>query len=260
MSGKNNLPIPLNYIAAFLRTIWFAWLLIWFVFTGIIAFAFYIVVFNLFTGKRKIWITFYVTKWWGRFLMGGIGIFMRAKGTEFLDKNQTYILVSNHLSMVDIPVCMSTCPIPFSFLAKKEVDKMPFVGYLARNMHVYVDRKSPESRIESMETMRKHLNEKSSIHLFVEGTRNKSNAPLQKFHKGAFALAVETQKPIAVMVIIGSERGINPRLKFQAAPALPLAVWTKPISTEGMTEEDIPKLMEMVRERMLSVLKEYNRA
>ncbi len=256
---KNKIS-PFYYIFLPLRVLCFVWLLLWFAITGIIALAFYVVIFNLFKGKRKVWATFYVTKWWGRFLMGGIGVFMRAKGIEHLDKNQTYVLVSNHLSMVDIPVCMSTCPVPFSFLAKKEVDNIPFVGYLARNMHVYVDRKSPESRAESLERMRRHLEEKSSIHLYVEGTRNKSKEPLLKFHKGAFSLAVETQKPIAVMVIIDSDKSMNPHYSFQAAPALPFAVWTAPISTQGMTESDIPALMQEVRERMLSVLKQYGRA
>ena len=82
------------------------------------------VIFNFFKGKRKTLVTFYVTKWWGRILMAGMGIYTIAKGTDKLDKNQRYVLVSNHLSMVDIPVCMSSCPVPFSFLAKKEVDKM----------------------------------------------------------------------------------------------------------------------------------------
>ena len=118
---KFKIPIPFDYIAALLRTLWFGWLLIWFAFTGILAILCYLIVFNLFNGKRKVWATFYITKWWGRFLMGGIGVFMHSKGSKHLDKNKTYILVSNHLSMVDIPVCMSTCPVPFSFLAKKEV-------------------------------------------------------------------------------------------------------------------------------------------
>jgi 1-acyl-sn-glycerol-3-phosphate acyltransferase len=243
-----------------LRIIWFIWILIWFFITGVFAFSIYLIVFNFFKGRNKILTTFYVTKWWGKILMAGMGIFVRARGTEKLDKKQTYVLVSNHLSMVDIPVCMGSCPVLFSFLAKKEVDKIPFVGYLARNMHVYVDRKSPESRVKSMENMRKHLDEKGSIHLFVEGTRNKGPEPLKKFHNGAFSLAIEAQKPIAVLVIIGSEKTINPNYSFQASPGLPIAVWTEPISTEGMGSGDVPKLSEMVRERMLTVLKEYGRA
>jgi 1-acyl-sn-glycerol-3-phosphate acyltransferase len=250
----------LFYLFMPLRVIWFIWILLWFAFTGIIAFLFYLVIFNFFKGKRKTLVTFYVTKWWGRILMAGMGIYTIAKGTDKLDKNQRYVLVSNHLSMVDIPVCMSSCPVPFSFLAKKEVDKIPFVGFLARNAHVYVDRKSPQSRLKSMDIMRKHLNETASILLFVEGTRNITDQPLMKFHSGAFNIAIETQKPIAVLVIIGSEKTMNPRYGFQAAPGLPIAVWTDPIPTEGMTLSDIPKLSETVRERMLAILKEYGKA
>jgi 1-acyl-sn-glycerol-3-phosphate acyltransferase len=37
--------------------------------------------------------------------------------------------------------------------------------------------------------------------LYPEGTRNKTNEPLQRFHDGAFKLAVETQKQIIPAVI-----------------------------------------------------------
>ena len=70
------------------RVIWFIWILIWFFITGIIAFPINIVVFNIFKGKRKVLITFFVTKWWGKILMAGMGIFVRAKGTEKLDKSR----------------------------------------------------------------------------------------------------------------------------------------------------------------------------
>ncbi len=250
----------LYYLFLPLRVFWFFWLLTWFLITGIVAFICYLLIFNVFRGRRKIMATFYVTKWWGRVLMGGVGVFMPAQGSNHLDKSQTYVLVSNHLSMVDIPVCMSSCPVPFSFLAKKEVDKMPVVGYLARNMHVYVDRKSEESRKQSLENMRNHLDQNSSIHLYVEGTRNKGDEPLQPFHKGAFRLAIETQKPIAVLVIIGSEKALNPRYPYQASPAIAKAIWTPPIPTQGLSMEDIPQLEELVRNRMLEVLKAHKRA
>ena len=108
--------------------------------------------------------------------------------------------------------------------------------------------------------MRKHLNETGSIHLYVEGTRNKTSEPLLKFHSGAFNIAIETQKPVAVLVIIDSDKTMSPKYAFQASPGLPIAVWTAAIETEGMTLDDVPKLSEMVRERMMTVLKEYGRA
>lgn len=249
-----------SYISRPLRVLWFIWFMIWFFTTGILALLFYVLIFNLFRGRSKTMATFYVTKYWGRILMGGIAVFMPAEGTQHLDKKKSYVLVSNHLSMVDIPLCMSSCPVPFSFLAKKEVDKIPVVGYLARNMHVYVDRKSEASRQQSMENMRAHLNDNRSIHLFVEGRRNKGNEPLQRFHKGAFRLAIETQKPIAVLVIVGSENALNPRLKFQASPAIAKAVWTEPIETEGMSMKDLPELQSQVKKRMLEVLKADGKA
>lgn len=236
------------------RKIWFLWVLLWFLFTGIVATIFYLIIFNFFDISKKYESSYFITKLWGKALLFGMGVIVKSYGKDNLDKKQKYIIVSNHLSMVDIPISMSSCPIPFSFLAKIEVDKIPFVGYLARNMHVLVDRKSTESRVKSLEVMNSHLNNKGSIHIFVEGTRNKSEQPLLKFHNGAFNLAVKSHFPIAVLVILNSEKIISPLKSFQASPGIVKAIWLEPISTMGYSEKEIPILSEIVREKMLDTL------
>jgi 1-acyl-sn-glycerol-3-phosphate acyltransferase len=238
------------------KFIWFLWICIWFALTGIIATFFYVFVFNFYRNDKKIKNTFIITKCWGNLLLTGMGVSVKKIIKKEFQKNENYVIVSNHLSMVDIPVSTSVCPVTFSYLAKKEVDKIPFVGYLARNMHVYVDRKSTESRLKSMEVMQKHLNS-SSIHLFVEGTRNKSKEPLLKFHNGAFLLAIQTQKPIAVLVLVGTNKILKPGDFFQASPGFVKAILVDTIPTKGMNNDDLPSLSEKVRNVMLDTLKEY---
>jgi 1-acyl-sn-glycerol-3-phosphate acyltransferase len=238
--------IPLNFI-------WFIWICIWFAFTGVMATFCYVFIFNFYKNKQKKKYTFIITKSWGNVLLLGMGVKIKKIVNRELLKDENYIIVSNHLSMVDIPVSTSVCPVTFSYLAKKEVDKIPFVGYLARNMHVYVDRKNVDSRLKSMEKMKTHL-DSSSIYLFVEGTRNITKDPLLKFHNGAFSLAVETQKPIAILVLIGTDKILNPRKIFQASPGFVNAVWVDIIETKGLSNSDIPFLTELVRKKMIETL------
>jgi 1-acyl-sn-glycerol-3-phosphate acyltransferase len=65
---------------------------------------------------------------WGRMLLAASLIRVRAEGLERLDPRATYVFVSNHQSLMDIPAILSTLPHQFRFFAKKGLYKVPFVG------------------------------------------------------------------------------------------------------------------------------------
>jgi 1-acyl-sn-glycerol-3-phosphate acyltransferase len=248
-----------KFLTSIFQHIWFFWTVLVLFTTGLIALVAYIFIFNFCSRKNAYIYTFYVTKVWGKSILALALIRVKTKGANLLlpnSNNQAYVLISNHQSAMDIPFCMSTCPLPFSFLAKAEIDRLPIIGYLARNMHVYVDRKSETSRQESFDRMRRHIAEGRSIHIYVEGTRNRTDELLTKFHDGAFRLAIETQTPIAVLTLDGAARVCNPREAFKACPGVVQCTWDEPISTVGLTIEDMPMLKEKVRQRMLGHLNE----
>lgn len=250
----NNYPFPLWILAGILQRIWFCWHIVIFVVTGIVATLIYFLIFNLFPKEKAYRYTCVVTCYWGWIWFVLSGVRVKTEGFTKIDPSKPYISVSNHLSAFDIHTCSISSPLYFSFLAKIEVDKIPFIGYLARNMHVYVDRKSVESRQKSLERMVNHLQAGRSIHLYVEGTRNKTEQPLKSFHDGAFRLAIETQTPLYVATIIGSNQIMNSK-EFRAMPTKVRCIWEEPIITAGMTLDDVDKLKEMVRAKMMSHLR-----
>jgi len=252
-----SLPTPLRFVVLLAQRIWFVWCCLAFLITGVVALCFYVLIFNLFSHQRASRYTYYVTKWWGKSLLAAMLVRITSEGTENVDKADSCVLVSNHLSMIDIPICMSSAPIPFSFLAKKEVDKIPVVGYLARNMHVYVDRKSKESRKATFDGMKNHIKNGHSILIYPEGTRNRTDQLLKTFYAGAFKLAIETQKPIAVLTICGSQKISTPKEPFRASPAWVHCVWDTPISTEGLTIDDLDWLRDKVKQRMEKNLEDF---
>ncbi len=238
-----HLTLTRNF-SAFCKRIWFVWCALMFLFTALLALVAYLFIFNLFGYEKAYRYSFFVTKFWGKALTALMGIKMRVEGAEKLDPKQSYIIISNHQSATDIPLCMAACPLPFSFLAKIEADKIPVVGYLARNMHIYVDRKSEESRQESYLRLQKHVLGGKSIHIYPEGSRNKSSELLTRFYDGAFRLAIETQKPIALLTLIDADKTINPRESFKASPAFVYCLWSEPIATTGLTLNDLDALKE----------------
>ncbi|BDS15078.1 lysophospholipid acyltransferase family protein [Aureispira anguillae] len=254
-----SLPVPLRAIVVLMQRIWFAWCCLATVLIGLVALICYLFIFNFLDEKKAPYAAYVVTKWWGKSLLAAMLVRVTSEGLEKANhEGQAYVLVSNHLSIIDIPLCMSTAPVPFSFLAKQEVDKLPIIGYLARNMHVYVDRKSKESRRQTFARMKKHIDSGHSIHIYAEGTRNKTNELLQDFYDGAFKLAIETQQPILALTICGSDRVSTPKKPFLGKPAWVHCVWDEPISTQGMTLDDLEHLKTIVRERILHNLESYH--
>jgi 1-acyl-sn-glycerol-3-phosphate acyltransferase len=253
----DNLSAPTRMMILTMQRFWFIWCSFVFLATGLGALGFYMLIFNLFEREKATQYTYIVTKWWGKILLAFMLVRVTSEGTEHLQEENSCVIVSNHLSMCDIPVCMATSPTNFSFLAKKEADRVPVVGYLARNMHVYVDRKSKQSRKETAERMQQHLYNGNSILIYPEGTRNTSEDPLNSFYDGAFKLAIETQKPLVITTICGSQKISTPKHPFRASPAWVHTIWEEPISTVGMTLEDIPRLKEITRARMIGNLEGY---
>lgn len=249
----NPYPFPLWLVVGLLQRVWFLWHMVIFLTTGIVATLIYFILFNLFPRDRAFRYGYVVTRWWGAAWYILSLVRLRIEGHTKIDTSRPYVCVSNHLSAFDIHACSISCPAPFSFLAKIEVDKLPFIGYLARNLHVYVDRKSPESRRLSFQRMVDHLQSGKSIHLYVEGTRNRTEELLKPFHDGAFKLAIETQTPIYVATVIGTNRIMNEK-ELRASPALVRIIWDEPIPTQGMTLDDMERLKEMVRQKMMAHL------
>ena len=120
------------------------------------------------------------------------------------------------------------------------------MGYIIRNLYISVNRKDKYARAKSMENMQKNIREGISVFIFPEGTRNKSSEPLLDFRDGAFRLAIESQVPIAALTLLNTGK---------LSPGVLHCVWSEPISTKGMTQDDIPALKEKVISEMKKHLK-----
>ena len=122
-------------------------------------------------------------------------------------------------------------------MAKKELLKIPVFGWIARGACVIVDRSSSESKKRSLEKLKETLEQGISILLFAEGTQNRSKEPLQPFKDGAFRIAIDTQKPILPMVVVGAGQLMPPGtiemhpglIKIFVGPEIPVA----DLSTNG---------------------------
>lgn len=164
-------------------------------------------------------------------------------GRENFIKGRSCIYISNHTSFLDLPGIRLVIPGEFRPLAKKELKKIPIFSLIVQTATVIVDRSSGESRKKSIDKLKKILAHGISILIFPEGTQNRTKEILQPFHDGAFRIAVDTQRPMLPMVVIGAGK-LMPPGKFHVAPGKIKIVVGEEIPTAGLTQKDVPALKE----------------
>lgn len=132
------------------------------------------------------------------------------EGREKIDPGTTYVMVANHLSLLDILVLFRLFT-HFKWVSKVENFKIPCVGWNMRlNRYIELKRGDRESIREMMQACERTLGEGSSIMMFPEGTRSR-NGILQPFKAGAFELALRTKSPLLPIVVEGTSNALPKR-------------------------------------------------
>ncbi|MBM3466009.1 MAG: 1-acyl-sn-glycerol-3-phosphate acyltransferase [Armatimonadetes bacterium] len=195
---------------------------------------------------------------WGarRFL----GLKVQVLNEERLYDNQPCVYVANHQSDIDLFVYGQLYPTRTIITGKKEVLLVPFFGIMFYAMgNILIDRKRRDRAVASLQKAAQIIREKSvSIWVFPEGTRN-PNRPMRPFKKGAFHLAVEAQVPIVPVAQSLQQYAVDPK-RLRAPGGLIQVRILEPISTAGMTADDVDRLMEVTRTRMDEALAEADAA
>jgi 1-acyl-sn-glycerol-3-phosphate acyltransferase len=111
----------------------------------------------------------------GSFLSRSIPLWkVRVEGREKILKNQAYIIISNHHSLLDI-LLLNRLGSRFRWVSKTENFKVPILGPTMRMAkYIEVVRGNKESVIKMMEQSLETLSKGISIMIFPEGTRSRS--------------------------------------------------------------------------------------
>ncbi|HEY6420880.1 MAG TPA: lysophospholipid acyltransferase family protein [Candidatus Binataceae bacterium] len=186
-----------------------------------------------------------LSRLWGRLLIRTCSVKVRIEGLENLAGLKTYTLVSNHQSFFDIFSIVAFMPGEIRLVAKKELLKIPVLGYALKNSgHVIIDRQSGGKEIRKViESSREGF----SIAIFAEGHRFSDNR-VHEFEDGAAWLAIMTRTPAVPMAISGSA-AFFPRLAKIVVPGGTMRMTIgKPIPTEGLKSSDRTELTRKLEE------------
>jgi len=158
----------------------------------------------------------------------------------------------NHQSFVDIFVLLANLPADFRFIMKKELMKIPILGpAMKRAGYMDIERENPKQSLRQLNLALEKIKNGSSVLIFPEGTRS-PDGKLLPFKKGGFYLALNSGCDIVPLYIKGTHE-IAPKGSWTMKKGEYVLFIGKPISVKEYSRKDIEKLMEKVREEMLSM-------
>lgn len=179
--------------------------------------------------------------WGGRMWLKFSGVKVIVRGLEKLSPTQSYVFVANHRSYLDTATIFCFLQRPVGIIAKKEILKVPILGYGVGFVNVLaIDRSNNVRAVQTMQAATDRLRGGLSIAVFAEGTRAMPGE-LLPFKKGPFYVAVEGQVPIVPVAILYSDRLMGKKTGMAFPGTMEVEV-LEPISTAGRTTDAVGDL------------------
>ncbi|MGN0242457.1 MAG: lysophospholipid acyltransferase family protein [Lachnospiraceae bacterium] len=146
-----------------------------------------------------------IVKWAFGVALRIAGTTVEVYGEENIPEDETVLYVANHRGMADIPVIYNQMKTPVGFVAKKEIDKVPFLRLWMRQIGcLFLDRKDPRQGMKTIMAATEKLKSGHSMVICPEGTRSRTDELLE-FKEGSFRLAQKSGRRIVPVAIKGTE-------------------------------------------------------
>jgi 1-acyl-sn-glycerol-3-phosphate acyltransferase len=190
---------------------------------------------------------------WANVILYGMGCPPRIYREEKMKRGQSYMLVANHTSMLDIMLMLRASRNPFVFVGKKELVNIPVFGFFYKRVCIMVDREDSRSRTAVYRRAQKRLSKGLSICIFPEGGVPDESVILDSFKDGAFKMAISHNIPVVPMTFYDNKR----RFPFSFYAGGPGALRVRIhqfFKTEQLQENQKSELRETVRNVILKEL------
>ena len=190
---------------------------------------------------------------WAATILWGARVKVAVEDPEQLGTGRGQILVSNHQSWFDVFALAAALPVRYSFVGKKELSRIPFLGHAWEKVgHVAIDRGDHQSALTSLQSVDGQVRDRArTIIMFPEGTRSPSGT-LTRFKKGAFVMAIKAQVPVVPVALIGTRR-IMKKGSWRIESGHVTIRVGHPISTAGLTLRDRDRLSKQAREAIAAL-------
>lgn len=161
-------------------------------------------------------------------------------GEEHVPKDETVLYIGNHRSFFDVVITYAHCPGLTGYLAKKEIEKVPFLSTWMRYLYcLFLDRKDIKQGLKTILTAIDHVKQGISIFIFPEGTRSTGadQAELLPFHEGSFKVATKTDCLIVPVALTNTSQILEDHFPFIKSTQVTLE-YGKPFRPSELSKED----------------------
>ncbi|SRR5579883_2836440 len=194
---------------------------------------------------------------WAEAVIANARIAIEVTGREHLEPGQTYLVMSNHQSLYDIPVLFRAIGPNVRMITKRELFEVPiFGGALQAAGFIAIDRRDRNAAIRSLDRARDLLAGGTHVWIAPEGTRSRTGE-LLPFKKGAFYLALEAGLPILPVTLRGTRdalpaKGVRSSAGARVRVTIHPRVDPRPYAARGKRGRQ--ELMDDVRRRLESAV------
>jgi len=172
------------------------------------------------------------------------------------EHGKRYVFCPNHTSYLDIPI-MGLIPHQFVFVGKSSIEKVPVFGYMFRKLHITVNRDSLRSKYSTYLKASDAIDKNRSLVIFPEGGIVSKEPPrLARFKDGAFRIAIEKQIPVIPVTIPYNWIILPDNTRYLLHWHKVSVIYHEPISTAGMTLDNLNDLKRQVFEVIDEELKQ----
>lgn len=143
---------------------------------------------------------------WSGSIVRRASIELHVEGLEHALAGESFVLMSNHQSLYDVPVIYQALQRRIRMVAKKELFQVPIWGRaMERAGFISLDRSNRERSRETLLASANVLQAGTSIWIAPEGTRSRTGE-LAPFRKGGFHLALQSGARILPITVIGTRK------------------------------------------------------
>ena len=202
---------------------------------------------RLLSKKSSLKLSAVIASKWARDTMHFITRDIKIINKELIPKDSKYLIVANHLSVLDITLLLGFLNKDIIFIAKRELRKVFPIGiWIWLIGGVFINRESLKGAIESFkEASFIYNNYNKPLLIFPEGTRSETGK-VEEFKKGSFKLGYMNKATILPVAIKGTDKLMKKgTLKFNKNIPVELIV-CKPIKIDQMSRIELKQLPKKV--------------
>ncbi|MBX7059665.1 MAG: 1-acyl-sn-glycerol-3-phosphate acyltransferase [Leptospirales bacterium] len=189
--------------------------------------------------------------YWARLGLWMAGMRVHVENPEKLWRGGPTIFISNHQSMLDILVFFRELRLPFAWMAKASLFKIPIIGWgMSAAGYIPVERGNREKSLGSLYKAADKVREGQSVIVFPEGTRGHPDGTMHAFKKGGFILAKRAGVVIQPLTISGAAALMPPKQKVSLQRVYAGDIYLvihDPILPEEYADASVEDLMQQIR-------------